>query len=252
MTDSRDDLKSEDLLPRWSDVVRATIPLRSGKPMKARCKDDGLVGRPKVRLPMSQLVLGRTSTPWNGRAWNTRQNAAVVDDALRVTFDPAAGKLNGSSFKSVPPCLPATDVTLQYRVRFDEHFPWGRGGRLPGLVLGCGAGAVAVEWLRSGCAAARVLHEGRTVFDDAQLHFERRGAWNQVILRVKLNGFDQDDTTPDGSLALSVNGRAVTLGGLCWRRRPAVCVDHVCMATAFWRAPPHVTHAEFAGFFIIR
>ena len=233
---------------------------------------------------MSQLSLGRTTPPWLGSAWKTA--ACTVDgDVLRVSYPrgsgpfTAGGPRGGCAFKARPHVLPATDAILGYRVRFAPRFPWSSGGKLPGLFVGHGdagggrrsatGSSCRVMWINGGQAVAYLYlplglkqsreyqdqavtkgQYGDEVFGKARL-FLSQFDWNHVVLRVKVNGFE-DDGTPraDGTLTLSVNGRAASVGGIMWRGSAKAKIDHIAVTTFFggnWRAPRD-TWAEFTRF----
>lgn len=248
-----------------------------------------VMGRPRVELPFSQLVLGRTAPPWNAQAWNTKTCKIVEDNILRVSYPRGSsnfgskGPDGGCNFKARPHCLPATDVTLSYRVRFAGTFEWSRGGKLPGLFIGrgqasggdhsAGAASCRLMWLAKGkviayvytpsgikqsASYAREAHEGRqygdSLFGGAKLFVKKGDAWNDIVLRVKLNGFTEDgDPRPDGVVSMSVNGQAVTFTGIVWRRKPSTKIDHIAVTTFFggkWASEAD-THADFKDFAIV-
>lgn len=216
-------------------------PPTRGKPNHAPPASHTRLGRPEVRLPCSQLLLGRTSPPWNARAWRLLDRATVVDDALRV--------FGACDFKAAPRCLPAVDVALRYRMRFVDLHPESTcptdihpvgynadahgGGSLPGLLVsGGGQGASWVKLVHrrrdakthSVCAKLG-LPGGRTHvldLDDLQLH-----GWNHIVLRLKLNKFVDGRPLADGTLTVCVNGKAATASRLMWRTAPAALVSSV-------------------------
>jgi hypothetical protein len=246
----------------------------------------GFLGRPVVKLPLSQLTLGRTTPPWYGAAWNT-QTCTVVGDVLRVDYPRGSGTgrshgpAGGCNFKAVPRCLQGTDVTFRYRVRFAPSFQWGKGGKLPGIFVGTGSASggrhsedgssVRVVWKRGGQLVAYVYpprgvrqpaayrsavrrgeEYGDFLFESAGFKALKAPDWNSVILRIKLNGFE-DDGRPreDGILTLSVNGQApATLNGIIWRVRPDILTHHLAIVSFYggsWTCP-RTTHAEFTDF----
>jgi hypothetical protein len=244
------------------------------------------LGRPAVQLPLSQLTLGRTTAPWQGSAWNVR-TARVLGDLLRVDYQRGSGTQRGDppggvNFKARPHCLPAADLTFRYKVRFAANFDWSRGGKLPGIFVGsgdasggehsAGGASVRVMWQRDGRLAAYVYVPagvrqpaayrataraagrgyGDLLFEDAGFAARGGGAgWNDVILRVKLNSFDDEGAPrPDGVLTMSVNGQPASLTGVIWRRRPEVRISHLAIVSFYggkWKCP-RTTYAEFTGF----
>lgn len=283
-------LSAPALLPRPADSPEASLdppdprdrPDRADRPARMHRH---ILGRPETSLPFSQLRLGTTSPPWMASAWKT-QACSVRGNVLRVSYPRGSGTFGsggpagGCNFKARPHALPATDVTLHYRVRFASNFQWSKGGKLPGLFVGQGEasggahtskGASArLMWLRDGQAVAytytpagarqspQYLCQARTkgkygdeVFGAARLKFRSPGRWNDVVLRVKLNGFDEDGAPlQDGQLTLSVNGRAASVGGIVWRRYRNLRVEYVSMTTFFggsWTSPVD-TYSEFHGF----
>lgn len=244
-----------------------------------------ILGRPETALPFSQLSLGTTSPPWMASAWRT-EACSVRGNVLRVEYPRGSGNFGsggpegGCTFKARPHTLPATDVTLHYRVRFASNFQWSKGGKLPGLFIGQGdasggahtpkAASARLMWVRDGQVVAytyppsgvrqsqQYLDQAKTkggygdeVFGAAKLRFREPGRWNDVVLRVKLNGFDEDGAPlQNGLLSLSVNGRAASVGGIVWRRYPALKIEFVAVTTFFggaWTSPVD-TYSEFHGF----
>lgn len=290
--------------PSYADVLRAATPARqpSGplqQPAAAaptqqqpaapqrgpsgEILDEQVVGRPRVTMPFSQLSLGKTTPPWLASSWRVGA-CRVAGNVLRVdyprgssNFD-SGGPEGGCHFRARPACLPATDVTLSYRVRFPGSFEWSKGGKLPGLFVGFGdasggdrsstAASCRLMWQREGGAIAylyppsgvkqsaeywqaakRAGRYGDVMFGGAGLQF-RRGddTWNDVVLRVKLNGFDSDgEPVPDGVVTLAVNQQAATFADVIWRRRRDVRISHIAFTTFYggkWRCPRD-TYAEF-------
>lgn len=241
-----------------------------------------------VSLPCSQLVLGRTTPPWYAYAWKTK-GCEVRGDILRVEYPAGSGPFSssrtpgGCHFKARPKCLPGTDVTLHYKVRFPESFDWGRGGKLPGLGVGPGKasggrhtsdGASArLMWLDHGRLVAYVyvpthirqssqyyktIHRkgsyGDELFERMNLELKRGEAWNDIVVRVKLNGFD-DENKPlhNGILTLGLNGKTFTREDIVWRTSPDIHVQDVMVTTFFggkWTSPTD-TYAEFSQFFVV-
>jgi len=250
-----------------------------------------LLGRPMVSLPFSQLTLGRSGPPWNAKGWHTHDSEMVDDPehgaVLRVRYPKGSGTSRsrgppgGAGFLATPRGFPATDVTLHYMVRFAPNFQWSRGGKLPGLAVGEGAasggrhsaraascrfvwqpegGVVAYVYTPAGVeqpgaycrqAERKGGRYGDHLFKQAHLRLRPDGQWNRLIMRIRLNGFE-DDGRPraDGVLTVSVNGKAATFSGLVWRRFRDVRVSHVLFTTFYggsWTCPT-TTHADFSGF----
>lgn len=200
------------------------------------------LGRPVMRLPISQLLpLGRTAPPWHGSAWKLG-TATIVDGCLRV---PMPGFTN---FRARPAVLPALDATIKYKVRFSAGFRWTR-GRMPGLVVG--SSPVHVCWERWGLAFAAVTlcralqtraykaavplrgapHRSQDrLFGGAHLRLHP-GRWNQIVLRIKMNGFEGTSPKPDGVLTLSINGSAATCDDMVWRTDPRTRIEQVSIVT---------------------
>lgn len=269
-------------VPSYAEVVRRapSPPLaRSG-----RADSRALLGKPKVQLPFSQLTLGKTSPPWNASSWRT-ESCEVEGDVLRVSYPRGSSNLSshgpagGCNFKARPRCLPARDVTLTYKVRFAEDFQWSKGGKLPGLFIGYGdasggqrsptAASCRLMWRQDGGIVAYVYtpsgirqsHEytravqpggkyGDKVFA-SKFAVGRGRDWNDIVLRVRLNGFDPSgEPRADGLLTLGVNNQTATLQGIVWRRRRDVQIASIAVSTFYggkWRCPAD-THAEFTGF----
>lgn len=275
----------------YAAVVRGGSP--DPAPRRPPPAASRVLGKPRVSLPFSQLAMGRTEPPWNARAWNTRSSELVPDEehgqVLRVRYPRGSGTSaskgppGGAIFLGTPRGFPATDVTLHYMVRFAPNFRWSRGGKLPGLSVGEGpasgghhsaraascrfvwqprGGIVAYVYTPAGVsqspAYAREAHRkggkfGDHLFAAAQLHLRGDNQWNRLVMRIRLNGFDDHGRPrPDGVLTVSVNGKAATLPGIIWRRFPDVRISHVLFSTFYggsWTCP-ETTHADFAGFFV--
>lgn len=209
-----------------------------------------LKGRPLVQLPLSQLTMGRTSPPWNALAWTMTEDCQVRDDVMCVRYP------RGCGFLAAPHCLPATDVTLWYRVRFKPGFDLRRCGELPGLEA-CGRGSrrgthkFRPAWLPGGKVIAR--RGPQNVLEKADLNLNMNDTWNTIVLRVKLNDIDTYGPVSNGAMTLSVNGRAATLGAQTWRQTSDIKIRHIIMRTfhAFytWKSPS--TTAEFEKFCIV-
>ena len=259
------------------------------RPAPAGSDRKPVMGRPKVELPFSQLVLGRTAPPWNAQAWNTKTCKIVDTNILRVSYPRGSsnfgsgGPDGGCNFKARPHCLPASDVTLSYRVRFADNFQWTRGGKLPGLFIGRGhasggdhsaaAASCRLMWLargkviayvytpsgaRQSASYAQEAHEnkryGDSLFHDAKLYLKLDGHWNDIVIRVKVNGFTEDGAPrPDGVVSLSVNGQATSFTGIVWRRKPEIKIEHIAVTTFFggkWKSEAD-THADFKDFAVV-
>lgn len=274
----------------YADVLRSTSPSPPPPPTAVRRRVSAAatpLGRPPVKLPFSQLTLGRTEPPWNARAWSVK-TCDVEGDVLRVRYPKGSGTFHskgphgGCNFKAEPHCLPATDVTLSYRVRFADNFEWSKGGKLPGLFIGHGsasggehsskAASCRLMWLAKGKVIAyvyvptgvhqsvsygRAVHENRrygdSLFHDARLSLKGGMDWNDIVVRVKLNGFEDGKPVPDGVVSISVNNKAATFTGVVWRRNPAVKIEHIAVTSFFggsWKSPVN-TYAEFKDFAIV-
>ena len=166
--------------------------------------DKPLIGKPRISLPLSQLALGRTTPPWNARAWK-RVACDIRDDfdrahVMRVRIP------GGCDFDAVPRCFPATDITLHYAVRFERRFAYGDGGVLPCVWPGC-----TVRWSPDGRLAVwpRRVDSGSQPTTDS-LALRGRGAWNDVVVRVRTPATDDAGATKEGIVSLCVNGLVTT------------------------------------------
>lgn len=282
------------------DIVEPPPPHQQQPPPRAVVQrrpppPAAVLGRPKVTLPFSQMTLGRTTPPWYATSWRTEACELVRDEeygeVLRVRYPRRSGTPSnrrgppgGAGFSAAPRCLPATDVTLEYRVRFADNFQWSNGGKLLGLAIGEGpagggersarAASCRLMWQREGGVIAYVYAPagarqppayqrelgrpstkyGDGLFKSAMLQMRRGGRWNAVVIRLKLNTFDENGRPRgDGVLTLSINGRAASLSGIVWRRFPDVLINRITFSTFFggtWTSPTN-THADFAGFSVV-
>ncbi len=224
--------------PTYAEIV-ARRPARAPPPAAAAAPP--LLGRPRAVLPVSQLSLGRTTPPWNGAAWLV-DHCRVAGGGEVLAVDLSRGA--GARFLASPRGLPATDVTLSYTARFASDFAWSRGGTLPGLQVGREA-ACALAWLPRGQLVARD-GIGRELLRDADLRL-RRGRWNTLVLRVRLNGFEDGRAARDGVLAVCVNGAVASVQGLVWRRDARSRVTHAVVQCRC-RGCPDGAAVEFGDF----
>ena len=218
-----------------------------------------LLGRPHVTLPTSQLTLGRTAPPWNAMCWEALAGCAILGNSvLRVKY-----ALGGSSFVAVPSCFPCEHATLHFSVRFGREWcascGFG-GGRFPGLVARGAKGArllFAPAWLRSGRLVAAVYAPGSsqptTLLERAALKLQTNGAWNDVVLRVKLNSARGEDGMQggDGEVSISVNGAAATHKGATWSRLPLRLASLDMTTRCRSKRMPQSAHADFSNFGIV-
>ena len=64
--------------------------------------------------------------------------------------------------------------------------------------------------------------------------FLNKSGWNTVVLRLKLNSFDECDyANPDGAVALGVNGRAAWCTGIVWAPRRGEAIRRLLFACRF-------------------
>ena len=231
-----------------------------------------MLGTPRVSLPVSQLRLGRSGPPWNAVAWRGGWKLDNEHCVLIAQDDDVHAPL---SFRAVPRCFPSGDLTLCYSFRLFQHVTSQRmapQGVLPGFAVGwpiaqppsssSSSAALSalsrsqssdnslesnsssssgtddvwyclVEWTRGEAVVVRAW-AGQVLFDDAGLRF-RRGKWNDVVLRVRMNSWDERGAPRrDGVVSLALNGRAATLQGLvvCPCARQALCGVHVVAAAS--------------------
>ncbi len=238
-----------------------------------RVQSTPVLGTPKARLPMSQLTLGRTTPPWYAHSWKATGGcgAATEDDeeVLRVEFP--RGESCPCAFRARPRCLPATDVTLHYRVKFAPNFEWAPGGgRLPGLAVGCAEGSTAatchVSWHVGGgvtldvftdlpqpaalARGAKRLKYGYELFKKSKLYV-LHDSWNDIIVRVKLNSVAGGEPEADGAASLVVNGRADAINGIVWRTRRGCAVSQLLWSAKYrWKSLTN-THALFSDVYLV-
>ena len=178
------------------------------------------------------------------------------------------GSASGVTFHAQPAEFPANECTLSYQVFFNEHFDWKQGGKLPGLYVGgvgasggnwsddCGSARVVfkqggdavayvyvplqvcggkddrdlLDKVEGSAFASIVQHtsKGTHVWRDGSAGTFKRGAWNDVRLRLKMN----DPGQKNGVLELGINGKVSTLP-FVWRKSNKCMVEGVAFATFF-------------------
>ena len=230
-----------------------------------------MLGTPRVSLPVSQLRLGRSGPPWNAVAWRGGWKLDNEQHVLIAQADDASLSFRAvpRCFPSGDLTL-CYSFRLFQHVTSQRMAPQ---GVLPGFAVGwpiasssssssssaalsalsqsqssnnsldsnssssSGADDVwycLVEWARGGAAVVVRAWAGQVLFDDARLRL-RRGKWNDVVLRVRLNSWDERGAPRrDGVVSLALNGRAATLQGLvvCPCARQALCGVHVVAAAS--------------------
>ena len=205
------------------------------------------VAYPSVRLPLSQLRLGRTSPPWYGAAWN------LDGCSIGVTRSPASSPTMlvsppGCSFVARPRGMPAGDIVFKYAFRRNLSFDGG--GELPGILLSDGS-SVALAWTEEGRAHAIIRHPCLpTVAALESTQLRARGQWNEVMLRVKLNTTDELGPVPDGILTTCVNGTVATTSTETFGGASPCTVTGLLVSLSFADASRRAT-CSLAGFVVV-
>jgi hypothetical protein len=159
----------------------------------------------------------------------------------------------GANFRAQPKGFPYSTVSVSYKVFFPADFDFVLGGKLPG-VWGGEPGSGGGDWNSKGWSARVMFREGGDAvaylymctdqggyngsekcalarnqgpgFDAIAHHTHgagidlwrgtglrfKKGAWNAVTLAVTRNAPGKSN----GSVALTVNDRTQTFGGVCW------------------------------------
>ena len=193
---------------------------------------------------------------------------SVQDGALCIKYIAGqVGSISGTTFHAKPDGFPTTECEITYRVHFNDEWEWKEGGKMPGIFIGP-PGAAGGNWMPdSGSArvcfkqggagiaytyiplqvcdgkddrekldaiqgadfAAAVQHteKGTHVWRDG-VGSLKRGQWNDVRLRVKLN----DPNKKDGVLELEINGSKRSMP-LVWRTSSSVQIEGISFASFF-------------------
>ena len=221
-------------------------------------------------------------TSVNGTSVNSRNmNDNILSESesvLKVYYpqgssSPSKSPVGGLGFYATPSEITnATDVTLNYSVKFDKTFDPVIGGKLPGLFINengnlfGGSGgkhtnntSCRVAWRSNFTAEAYVYlpkyiqqntsYYNNTirnaVFGDSvwrgEFQFDNK-SWNNVTLRIRLNTFinNNGSFTPkmDGILELTVNDVKRGLYDIIWTTQPNRKVETLIFETFFGGSSP--------------
>jgi hypothetical protein len=101
-----------------------------GEPKPPAQKETTIMGKTMIKLPNS---LRKKDWAYNG----SLQNVDITSSGIKVTFPKGGwGASNGVNLKCYLDELPASDLTVKYRVYVPDDFDYVKGGKLPGFALG--------------------------------------------------------------------------------------------------------------------
>lgn len=193
---------------------------------------------------------------------------SVQDGALCIKYSVGqVGSISGTTFHAKPDGFPTTECEITYRVHFNDEWEWKEGGKMPGIFIGP-PGAAGGNWMPDSGSARVCFKQGGAgiaytyiplqvcdgkddrekldavegpEFAAAVQHTEKgthvwrdgvgslkRGQWNDIRLRVKLN----DPNKKNGLLELEINGSKRSLP-LMWRTSPSVQIEGISFASFF-------------------
>lgn len=119
-------------------------------------------------------------------------NVSRVRDGIQVTY-PAGGyaSANGVNLKGTPSVFPTKDVTITYQLYVPEDFDFVKGGKLPGVIWGGGAGgrswgkggSARIMWRRGGLVVG-YLYLSTTVGS-------YNGTEHNPMMKAQGKGFDK-------------------------------------------------------------
>lgn len=214
-------------------------------------------------------------------------NYEVSNNILQVYYprgssSPSKLPVGGVGFYSMPQEISnATDVLLEYSVKFHESFDPVLGGKLPGLYISDGKStnggsggkhtnntSCRIAWRSEFMAEAYVylpkaIQQSQSyynnviqnrVFGDSlwrgQLNFKKE-IWNDVSLRIRLNTFDiYGQPNQDGSIVLSINDITKGLNDIILTTDIGSKVQTVIFETFFGGSSPKaVTPSDTWSFF---
>ena len=214
-------------------------------------------------------------TSVNGTSVNgTNVNGTSDTSVLKVYYpqgssSPSKNPVGGLGFYATPSEITnATDVTLNYSVKFDKTFDPVIGGKLPGLFINDngnlfgGSGgkhtnntSCRVAWRSNFIAEAYVYlpkyiqqntsYYNNTiknaVFGDSvwrgEFQFDNKN-WNNVTLRIRLNTFTNTVPKMDGILELTINDVKRGLYDIIWTTQPNSKVETLIFETFFGGSSP--------------
>lgn len=181
---------------------------------------------------------------------------------------PSQIPIGGIGFYTMPKNITnATDVTLNYFVKFHETFKPMIGGKLPGIYINNknfkgGSGgkhtnntSCRIAWRSNFTAEAYVYlpkHVKQnddyykntlqnSIYGDSiwrgEFQFDSN-RWNSVSVRIRLNTFDNQNPKTDGILQLTINNVTRTLNDLIWTTNTNNRINNIIFETFFGGKPP--------------
>lgn len=226
-----------------------------------------------MALPLPDPLV-KKQPPWNVDKWINEERAKKTPDGLVISYPRGKRGMDaGCGFYARPfDRFPCDAATFKYSVFFPADFEWVKGGKLPGLSLGCGdlcatggdwkkdAGSFRLMWREQGMAIGYLyLPINITTKNTREAAFRVQSGsfksnadpgngygidmWKNPLhgLAFKKGRWNHvcmkivlnSPTLNDGSISLEVNGISKTVTGIVFRRTAGIGINSVLFSTFF-------------------
>lgn len=224
-------------------------------------------------LPVTDLQV-RGGGAWNLQNINWKKSTLAQiagDHVLRVFYGKNSGTsadpgVGGIVLSAEPGGLPAREATFAFDVYFARGWNFSQGGKIGGLFVGTGdasgyahsptASSHRIMWQKDGGAISYLYPPSGLPQTDPTLqdsghgigYFKdifpagtlKVGAWNSVVLGVKLNTFSASLPNADGVATLQINGVRGVKNDIRWARSPDLLITSLQFNTFFGGPDPAV------------
>lgn len=204
------------------------------------------------------------------------QNFNITNNILKVyypkgSYSPSKKPVGGIGFFAKPYEIQnSSHIVFNYSVLFDESFNPNLGGKLPGIYISNnytntffgGSGgkhtnntSCRIAW-RSDFQAEAYLYLPKNIkqhnsyYENAKinkiygdslwrgdLYFDKNN-WNNIMIEIRLNTFNQTYPNTDGLLKLTINNTTKTIDTLIWTLDPFSKIETIIFETFFGGSTP--------------
>lgn len=238
-------------------------------------------------LPVKDLLKEQGGV-WNLKGKVNWKKSSVVQFDGRACLRAFYGKGSGTSsdpgvggvaFTARPDAMRPHESVMAFDVFFEEGWNFSKGGKIGGFFIGEGnasgyrhsdtASSHRIMWKKDGAAIAYIYPPSNLKQEDASLKPEgcgiayfmstfapgtlKIGAWNSVVIGVRMNSFSDGKPNPDGVALLGVNGITRTKTDIRWSRSPDLSISSFDFNTFFGGPDPSVKDcaAYYANFRLV-
>lgn len=226
------------------------------------------------RLPVEDLLKE------GGGAWNLKGKVSWKESSvaqfdgrtcLRAFYNKGSGTssdpgVGGVAFTARPQAMNPGEAVMAFDVFFEDGWHFSKGGKIGGFFVGTGtasgyrhsdtASSHRIMWKKDGAAIAYIYPPSNLEQEDPALKAEgcgvayfmdtfapgtlKVGAWNSVLIGVRMNSFADGKPNADGVALLSVNGVTRTKNDVRWSRAPDLQISAFDFNTFFGGPDPAV------------